>query len=78
MTVAHLVARKRHADVLRALAVLGARHPRLRYTVIGDGPERAALEGLAARLGVADRVEFLGQLDPGEALEQARAAARCS
>ena len=27
VTVAHLVARKRHADVLRALAVLGQRHP---------------------------------------------------
>jgi glycosyltransferase involved in cell wall biosynthesis len=75
VTVAHLVARKRHADVLRALAVLGDRHPRLRYKVIGDGPERTALEGLAARLEVSDRVDFLGQLTPQEALEQAR---RCT
>ena len=72
VTVAHLVARKRHADVLRALAVLGERYPRLRYKVIGDGPERTALEGLAARLGVSERVDFLGQLPPGEALEEAR------
>jgi teichuronic acid biosynthesis glycosyltransferase TuaC len=72
VTVAHLVARKRHADVLRALAVLGPRHPTLRYTVIGDGPERIALEGLAARLGVAERVEFLGQLEPAAAVERAR------
>ena len=28
--------------------------------VIGDGPERGRLEALAARLGVADRIEFLG------------------
>ena len=56
--MAHLVARKRHADVLRALAVLGPRHPTLRYAIIGEGPERMALEGLAARLGVADRVDF--------------------
>ena len=28
--------------------------------VIGDGPERERLEGLAAELGVADRIEFLG------------------
>jgi glycosyltransferase involved in cell wall biosynthesis len=28
--------------------------------VIGDGPERAALEGLAGELGVAERVSFLG------------------
>ncbi len=75
VTVAHLVARKRHADVLRTLAVLGARHPTLRYVVIGDGPERIALEGLAARLGVEDRVDFLGQLAPREAVERAR---RCT
>jgi glycosyltransferase involved in cell wall biosynthesis len=75
VTVAHLVARKRHADVLRALAVLGQRHPTLRYAIIGEGPERVALEGLAARLGVAERVEFHGQLPPAEALEQAR---RCT
>ncbi len=72
MTVGHLVARKRHADVLRALAVLGDRYPTLRYRVIGDGPERTALEGLAARLGVAERVDFLGQLPHEQALEQAR------
>ena len=72
VTVAHLVARKRHADVLRALAVLGPRHPTLRYTVIGDGPERIALEGLAVRLGVAERVDFLGQLAPDEAVRRAR------
>jgi teichuronic acid biosynthesis glycosyltransferase TuaC len=71
VTVAHLVARKRHADVLRVLAVLSPRHPTLRYEIIGEGPERVALEGLAARLGVAERVEFHGQLPPREAIERA-------
>jgi teichuronic acid biosynthesis glycosyltransferase TuaC len=75
VTVAHLVARKRHADVLRALAVLSQRHPTLRYEIIGEGPERVALEGLAARLGVTERVVFHGQLPPAEAIEQAR---RCT
>jgi teichuronic acid biosynthesis glycosyltransferase TuaC len=75
VTVAHLVARKRHADVLRALAVLGTRHPHLRYVVIGDGPERARLEALAERLEVSERVDFLGQLAPQEALERMR---RCT
>jgi glycosyltransferase involved in cell wall biosynthesis len=75
VTVAHLIARKRHADVLRALAVLRPRHPTLRYAIIGDGPERVALEGLAARLGVVDRVDFHGQLSPDAALERAR---RCT
>ncbi len=73
VTVGHLVARKRHADVLRALAVLGRRHPTLRYEIVGDGPERIALEGLAARLGVSDRVDMRGQLEPAQALERARA-----
>lgn len=72
VTVAHLIARKRHADVLRALAVLTPRHPTLRYAIVGEGPERTALEGLAARLGVAERVDFHGQLPPAEAIEQAR------
>jgi len=72
VTVAHLIARKRHADVLRALAVLGQRHPTLRYAVIGEGPERIALEGMATRLGVAERVDFHGQLAPEQAIEEAR------
>jgi teichuronic acid biosynthesis glycosyltransferase TuaC len=75
VTVAHLVARKRHADVLRALAVLSQRHPTLRYVIVGEGPERVALEGLATRLGVAERVDFHGQLPPAQAVEQAQ---RCT
>jgi glycosyltransferase involved in cell wall biosynthesis len=55
--------------------VLAKRHPTLRYVIVGDGPERVALEGLAARLGVAERVRFRGQLPPAEAIEQAR---RCT
>ena len=74
VTVAHLVPRKRHADVLRAMAILRERLPQLRYEVIGDGPERAALEALAGELGLADRVRFHGQLDHEAALAEARRA----
>lgn len=73
VTVGRLTARKRHADVLRALAVLADSHPGLRYLVIGDGPERIAIEGLACRLGVADRVQIAGALPPQQAIERARA-----
>jgi glycosyltransferase involved in cell wall biosynthesis len=66
-TVGHLVARKRHADVVRALAVLSQKHPTLRYAIVGEGPERIALEGLAERLAVAGRVDFHGQLPHEEA-----------
>jgi glycosyltransferase involved in cell wall biosynthesis len=71
VTVGHLVARKRHADVLEALARLAPAHPGLRYAIVGDGPERAPLAALAARLGIAERVAFLGQLAPAAAREQA-------
>ena len=72
VTVAHLVARKRHEVVLRALAMMDpARRPE--YLVIGDGPRREGLERLALELGVADSVRFVGQLPNSEAV--ARAAA---
>ena len=70
VSVAHLVRRKRHADVLLALAQL----PGVRYDVVGDGPERRSLELLARKLGVRDRVEFHGQLPHDEAMRVARAA----
>jgi teichuronic acid biosynthesis glycosyltransferase TuaC len=72
VTVGHLVARKRHADVLRALALLRDRRPDLRYRIIGDGPERAALQRLADELQIAERVELAGQLEHAEALRRAR------
>ena len=57
--VARLVAVKNHAMLLRAVAQL----PVSVYAVlVGDGPERAALESLAASLGLAARVRFLGTL----------------
>jgi glycosyltransferase involved in cell wall biosynthesis len=34
--------------------------PGARFVLIGDGPERVALEALAAELGVSERVEFAG------------------
>jgi len=72
VTVGHLVARKRHADVLRALWALRELRPDLRYLIIGDGPERGPLEALARELELDDRVEFTGQLEHAEALERAR------
>jgi glycosyltransferase involved in cell wall biosynthesis len=48
---------------LRAFALVAARHPRASLTIAGSGPERAALEALAAQLGVAASVRFTGRLD---------------
>jgi teichuronic acid biosynthesis glycosyltransferase TuaC len=71
VSVGHLVARKRHADVLDALALLAPAHPNLRCAIVGDGPERPALEALATQRGVRDRVDFTGQLPPHEARARA-------
>jgi glycosyltransferase involved in cell wall biosynthesis len=73
VTVGHLVARKRHADVLRALWLLRDEHPELRWVVVGDGPERPALERLARELGLGGRVELRGQLPHAEAVATAQA-----
>jgi teichuronic acid biosynthesis glycosyltransferase TuaC len=72
VSVAHLVKRKRHDVVLRALALLDPAE-RPEYLVVGDGPCRAPLERLASELGVADGVRFLGQLPNPEAVAQAAA-----
>jgi glycosyltransferase involved in cell wall biosynthesis len=51
---------------LRAFARLD--EPDLRYTIVGEGPELGRLAELAARIGVADRVEFTGRLGRDETL----------
>ena len=74
VTVGNLIARKRQADVIEAIALLRDRWPALRYVIVGDGPERAALTALAAARGVADRVELRGRLPHTEAVALARQA----
>jgi teichuronic acid biosynthesis glycosyltransferase TuaC len=73
-SVGHLVPRKRHGDVLRALAILRGRVAGLRLDIVGDGPERAPLERLAAELDLGSSVTFHGQLAHPQALRIARAA----
>ncbi|MBB3676991.1 glycosyltransferase [Modestobacter versicolor] len=50
------------AVLLRAFARLVSEHPELPATLhlVGDGPDRPALEGLAAELGLAGRAEWAG------------------
>jgi len=71
VTVGNLIARKRHADVIAALPALVARHPGVRYDIIGEGPQRAALVAQARALGVADRVVLRGALPHSEAVAAA-------
>ncbi|MGV3499170.1 MAG: glycosyltransferase family 4 protein [Hydrogenophaga sp.] len=62
LSVSRLHASKRIDWMLRALAALrdDATLPAWRLHVAGSGPQRAALEGLAHSLGIAERVHFLG------------------
>ena len=51
---------KRFDRLLRVFSALAAERDDLRLLLVGDGPERPALEALAAKLGIAPRVEFAG------------------
>lgn len=51
---------------LRATLDLIDAHPHLRYTIVGDGEQREALEHEATTLGLDDRVEFLGRVSTRE------------
>jgi FkbM family methyltransferase len=65
ITVGALQLRKNHAYLLDVLSRARKRGNRYTLSIVGDGPERAALERLAGELGVADQVRFHGfQADP--------------
>ena len=59
-TVGNLVSLKGQALVIEALA----RIPGARLAIAGHGPVEEKLRSLAARLGVTDRVHFLGSIAP--------------
>jgi len=67
-SVGCLAARKDYGTLIEALARLAERRPAFHAALVGDGPERAALEALAARLGVSGRVTFLGERSDVERL----------
>ncbi len=58
LAVGNLVALKRHRLMVEALASL----PDADLVIVGDGPERGAIETLAGARGVAGRVRLLGRL----------------
>jgi glycosyltransferase involved in cell wall biosynthesis len=69
--VGRLVRRKGVDGLIRAAAA--ARRP-YRVTIVGFGPEEAALRALAGELGVAARVEFTGRVDDAELAHRYAAA----
>ncbi|MFZ3236447.1 MAG: glycosyltransferase family 4 protein [Stellaceae bacterium] len=70
LAVGNLVALKRHKLMVEALALL----PETDLVIVGDGPQRGAIEALARQRGIPDRVRLLGRL-PQERLAQIYQAA---
>lgn len=58
ISVGNLVENKGHHIAIELIAQM----PNFRLAIIGGGPEREALEQLAQRQGVAQRVEFVGRI----------------
>jgi sugar transferase (PEP-CTERM/EpsH1 system associated) len=60
-TVARLSPEKDQATLLRAFAPVAQSIPVARLLIVGDGPERGALEALAAELELREHVIFAGE-----------------
>jgi glycosyltransferase involved in cell wall biosynthesis len=60
VTIARLVSQKGITHLLEAARRVLDVHPRVRFTVFGDGPQRRALQAQAARLSLGDRFRFAG------------------
>lgn len=69
---------KRVTDVITAFDLVSRAQP-CRLVMVGEGPDRAEAENLAAQLGIANRVEFVGAtLDVPSQLRRADLVLSCS
>lgn len=75
LSVGNLDPIKGHELVVRGVHALKRSHPRLRYEIIGTGPEMVRLQTLSRDLGIADSVIFLGRQSRREV---ARRMQQCS
>ncbi len=71
--VARFIASKGLREVLQATAQVAARHD-VHAALVGDGPERAAMEALARSLGLTERVTFTGYIPEDDTVAAYRAA----
>lgn len=62
----------KHLDfegAIRAVALLKDKYPKLKFEIIGNGPDEDNLKKLAKDLEVAERIHFLGRLSLSDTLE---------
>ncbi|MBO1765227.1 glycosyltransferase [Allobranchiibius sp. GilTou38] len=78
LSLSRLAPEKRIEALLQAFALVVREHPGARLTVAGDGELDESLRALAGRLGVADRVDFPGFVDPSSALADCDVVAQLS
>lgn len=65
VTVGRLVERKGQDKVIAALPAVSRQVPEVKYVIVGDGPDRKRLAGLADKLGLRGKVIFAGAVpDP--------------
>ncbi|HJC29237.1 MAG TPA: glycosyltransferase family 4 protein [Candidatus Dietzia intestinipullorum] len=72
--LSRLVPRKGQDSLIRAMPEILRRAPGAVLVVVGGGPHRKALEGLARRHGVADHVVFTGRVPADEIVDHHRMA----
>jgi glycosyltransferase involved in cell wall biosynthesis len=73
LAIAELIPRKRHADILQAIAQL--RQPQLHLAMAGDGPLSHSLRDLSRQLGLGNQIHFLGfRLDIPQLMSASRAS----
>ena len=74
ISIGRLAQEKNWKTLLYAVAKAHQEHPDLRLVLIGDGPDKEALQNLAIELGIAERVTFTGKLPFSEVTIYLKAA----
>ncbi|MDH3686167.1 MAG: glycosyltransferase [Myxococcales bacterium] len=74
LMIGRVVAKKGHRDALEALGLLRDRGVAASLTIVGEGPEQAALEGQVAALELGSQVRFAPSTDQTGLLEHLRSA----
>jgi colanic acid/amylovoran biosynthesis glycosyltransferase len=69
LTIGRLIEKKGIEFALRSVARVARHYPQMRYDVVGDGPMRERLQGVAEEEGIAGLVRFHGALDGGAVCE---------
>jgi glycosyltransferase involved in cell wall biosynthesis len=75
LSVGNLIPIKGHETLLKSVASISDEFPELGVEIVGTGPELSRLQGTAQRLGISERVRFLGRQSRAEVADSMR---RCT